>query len=119
MIITDIEREINDILGIATLEEKSSVTPHRRGRPPLQKQPIWSLSFYEPTRNITYAVISMCIKEDFGQSLDELAARVSRCKERPKAECLKVLRELRDCGKLGYYDDYTLRFHTWTGGFSR
>lgn len=117
MIITDIEREINNILGIATREDKPSAAPPRRGRPPLEKQPIWSLNFYEPTGNITYAVISMCIKEDFSQSFDELATRVSRCKERPKSECLKVLRELRECGKLGYYDDYTLRFHTWKGGF--
>ncbi len=115
MIITDIEREINDILGI-TPDKKPPANPQRRGRPRRGIQPIWSLNFYEPTRNTTYALISMCIKEDFDQSLDELAMRVSRCKERPKSECLKVLRELRECGKLGYYDDYTLRFHTWKGG---
>lgn len=118
MIISDIEREINDILGIAP-EGKPPVSPQRRGRPPLKKQPVWSLDFYEPTRNITYAVISMCIKEDLEQSLDELATRLSRCKERPRSECLRVLRELSLCGKLGYYDDYTLRFRTWTGGVFR
>ncbi len=115
MMNSDIEREICDIFGITPTKEPLP-KPRKRGRRPLEKPPIWSLNFYEPTKNITYALISMCIKEDFDQSMDELATRVSKCKGRPKAECLKVLHEIRDSGKLGYYDDYTLRFHTWEGG---
>ena len=110
-----IEREIDDILGL-THEKRKPRHPRKRGRRALEKQPTWALDFYEPTKNITYALISMCIKEDFEQSLEELAARVSRCKSRPTAECLKVLRDLENFGKLGYYDDYSLRFRTWKGG---
>ncbi len=112
MITSDIERAINNIFGIST---EKPATKKKRGRRPLEKQPIWSLNFYEPDKNITYAVISMCIKEDFDQTLEQLATRVSACKARPKAECLRILRNLSDCGKLGYYDDYSLRFCTWKG----
>ena len=115
MITSDIEREICNIFGVTPDAEIPS-QPRKRGRKPLEKQPIWSLNFYEPTKNITYAVISMCIKEDFDQSIDELATRVSKCKGRSKRECLKVLHDLKISGKLGYYDDYTLRFHIWEGG---
>lgn len=109
---TDIENAINNILGIA---KSGSAERKKRGRRPNEEQPVWSLNFYEPDKNITYALISMCIKEDFGQTLEQLAARVSACKGRPKSECLKVLRNLSDCGKLGYYDDYSQFFCTWKG----
>ncbi len=115
MIITDIERAINDILGISYENKANPEIKPKRGRKALGNRPTWSLNFYEPDKNTTYAVISMCIKEDFDQTLDQLAARVSACKARPKAECLKILKQLSDCGKLGYYDDYTLRFRTWKG----
>ena len=114
MTTSDIEQEICAIFGI-TPNTETQPQPRKRGRKPLEKQPIWSLNFYEPTRNITYAVISMCIKEDYDQSLDELATRLSKCKGRSKSECLRILTDLKNSGKLGYYDDYTLRFHIWEG----
>lgn len=113
MIISDTERAINAILGIPQMSTVPQV--RKRGRRPNDEQPIWSLNFYEPDKNITYAVISMCIKEDPDQTFDELCQRVSKAKCRPVSECKKILNRLRECGKLGYYDDYSLLFCTWKG----
>lgn len=52
----------------------------------------------------TIAHISMCIEEDFNQTLEELAARVAESKECPYEEALKVLCELKEQGRLIYYD---------------
>lgn len=114
MIISETERAINDILGI--LPTETSVAERRRGRPS-KNQSVWSLNFYEPEKNTTYAVISMCIKEDTCQTFDELCKRVAKAKNRPVSECKRILSQLRECGKLGYYDDYSLRFRTWKGDF--
>ena len=112
---TDIEREIFEIFGITP--QHPSNEKRKRGRRPNAEQPTWSLDFYEPERNITYALISMCIKDDFDQTLPQLAARLAACKGRPKSECLKILKNLSECGKLGYYDDYSRIFCPWRGEF--
>lgn len=52
----------------------------------------------------TIAHISMCIEEDFNQTLEELAARVAESKECPYDEALKVLTGLREQNRLVYYD---------------
>lgn len=109
----EIERAIESILGKSITDKPER--PRRRGRIPCEKPPIWSLNFYNPARNTTYALISMCIKDDFDQSLPELARRLAKYKNRPFRECLTIIRELQASGKLGYYDDDTLYFHTWRG----
>ena len=85
----------------------------RRGRIAAPEQPIWCVDPFSRRNSVTSAVISMCIKEDFGQTLEELAERLSRLKSRPKGECLAVLRELRQKGTLGYFDD-EFTFRVWT-----
>lgn len=109
----EIENAINEILGISE-QTKLSDAPKKRGRKKLPKQKIWSLDFYDPQQSITYALISICIKEDFDQSLEQLAMRLSIWKSRPLRECMRVLRRLKKAGKLGYYDECRV-FRTWNG----
>ena len=104
-----IEKAIDEILGI-----KSAHAPKKRGRRKLPQTHIWSLAFHDPYHNVTYALISTCIKEDFDQSLEQLALRLSIWKSRPKSECLRVLRRLKRSGRLGYYDESCV-FRTWNG----
>ena len=111
-----IERAIEDILGIPTntapkIEEVVHIRP-KRGRVAKGRPPIWALEFYNPEKNRTFALISLCIKDDFDQSIEQLALKLSAYKCRPPAECLKVLKRLRSINKLGYYDN-GLIFRTW------
>ncbi len=64
---------------------------------------IWAVDPGDPPNNSTLTVISMCIKDDMKQTLEELAERVSQCKCRPVDECLAVLKELKEKGHLGYF----------------
>lgn len=106
---TEIEQMIEEILfGKA----KAPTEKRPRGRARKEKPPIWSLEFYNPSKNTSFALISMCIKENPDQSLPELALRLSAYKSRPPRECLTVLKRLEDCGKLGYYDDNRI-FRAW------
>ena len=116
----DIMAEIEKILMLGesdtVADTAESESPRRRGRKPTRDSiPIWSLSFYNPKRNRTFALISMCIKDDFEQSLSSLALRVAMCKKRPAGECLAILRDLKRHGLLGYYDDDRI-FRLWTEG---
>jgi len=106
---TEIERAIDIILGIEPEKKKK-----KRGRKHKPKPPVWSLDFYDPANNRTYALISMCIKEDFEQSLEKLALRLSTEKGVHPTECLSVLLDLREAGRLGCYDD-SLIFRMWHG----
>lgn len=106
----ELETEICKILELPLPEVK----PKKRGRRPKPPTPVWSLDFYNPAGNMSFALISMCIKEDFEQSIEQLALRLSIWKMRPPRECLSVLRRLRRSGKLGYYDKDHV-FRTWNG----
>ena len=113
----DIECAIEKILSAGGCEKNSTVPqkPKRRcGRPARNNIPVWALSFYHPTNNRTFALISMCIKEDFGQSLEELAARLAGEKSRSPKECLCILRRLKKFSLLGYYGS-NYSFHVWNG----
>ena len=77
---------------------------------------IWKVDKGDNRRNITLATISICIKEDMRQSLNELAAKVAKCKNRPIPECIEVLQKLLDKGNLGYYDKLTLEWKSWKPG---
>lgn len=115
----EIERAIDYILGISHDEaeakkEAEPKIPRKRGRKKLEYIPVWALEFYNPMKNRTFALISMCIKEDFEQSMEELALKVAINKGRPPMEALAVLRSLKESGMLGYYDsDYV--FRRWHG----
>lgn len=106
---SEIERAINDILDI-----KVNTMKKKRGRNRKSKPEIWSLDFFNPSNNRTYALISMCIKEDFDQSIEQLALRLAADKCRKPTECLSVLRRLRKSGRLGYYDESRV-FRMWHG----
>ncbi len=103
----EIECAINFILG----NEEAVIAP-KRGRKKVEPPPVWSVNFYDPKKNRTFALISMCIKENYNQSLSELAFRLSVNKSRPVAECLRVLKKLEASGKLGYYDENRM-FRKW------
>ena len=87
----------------------------KRGRQRAPLQLIWSTDPFDRKRSVTSAVISMCIKEDFNQTLPELAMRLSELKGRSKSECLAVLRDLKKRGHLGFWDD-EFTFRLWSGG---
>ena len=81
------------------MEEKK-----KRGRPQkIANLRTWAVDPGDPFNNSTLAVISMCIKEDMNQTLEELAERVKKCKRRPVDECLAVLKELKEKGHLGFF----------------
>ena len=109
----EIEAAIDEILNLNSEKTEKRVPgkPGRKRNPPTQ---IWSLSFHDPQHNITYALISTCIKEDYSQSLEQLAMRLSIWKSRPINECMCKLRSLKRSGKLGYYDENCV-FRTWDG----
>ena len=103
----------------AEIKEICCEKPKRkRGRPYIgdELNVIWKIEREKPHKNITIATISMCIKEDRKQTLQQLAERVSECKNRPVDECLEVLRGLLDRGELGYYSDTTLLWRAWLPG---
>ena len=108
----DIERAIDEILSLGKKEE---VKPKRsRGRQKKDTPPIWALEFFNPEKNRTFALISMCIKDNYNQTIEELAIKLSTLKSRPERECLAILRRLASHGKLGYYDS-NLLFRLWSG----
>lgn len=110
---TDIERAIEYILCIE--ENKEAVVPKRsRGRQKKEAPPVWALEFFNPEKNRTFALISMCIKDNLNQSINDLAKQLSLLKSRPFEECLGVVRKLAKSGKLGYYDS-NLIFRLWSG----
>lgn len=61
--------------------------------------------FDGPGHGTTLAHISMLIKEDMLQTLDELAERLAEERYMGKKECLTVLEELEQKGKLGYFSE--------------
>ncbi len=107
----DINRAVEYILSPAIPAEVKQKKP--RGRHKKEVPPIWALEFFNPEKNRTFALISMCIKDDYNQSIEELAGRLSELKARPPHECLSVLRKLSQKGKLGYYDS-NMVFRLWT-----
>ncbi len=110
--ISDIEWALEYILCI---EEKKETPPKRpRGRQKKETPPVWALEFFNPEKNRTFALISMCIKDDYNQSMADLAKKLSLLKSRPFEECLSVLGGLARNGKLGYYDS-NLIFRLWSG----
>ena len=108
----EIERAIEEILGLGKTREP--ITRRPRGRQKKEDPKTWALDFHDPENNRTFALISMCIKDDFDQSIEELAVKVSFCKSRPYSECLRILKRLSFYGKLGYYDS-ELIFRAWSG----
>ena len=91
-------------------EEKEEEAPppktkRKKGRQKVGELPIWAVGDEATSRRRTFALISMCIKDNPRQSLSALAERVSELKQRPYGECLAVLRELRKKGELGYYNE--------------
>ena len=91
------------------------ITRKKAGRPAKRPPPtlIWRVERDNPENDITLALISIDIKEDLSQTIEELAARVARDKERPYGETLAVLRELQSKGDLGFYDDKTQQWTRW------
>ena len=75
----------------------------KRGRSKISRR-IWAVDPFDPKNSSTSAMISMCIKEDRGQTLFALAKRVASQKERPLSECRAVLREMLDTGTLGTFE---------------
>ena len=108
----DIERALEYILCV----EENKKTPQKRprGRQKKDTPPIWALDFFNPEKNRTFALISMCIKDDYNQSIYELAEKLSILKSRSFDECLAILGRLAKSGKLGYYDS-NLIFRLWSG----
>ena len=88
--VTNIAREI----GI-------SPVPGRIGSEKKQ-YPTWD---FRPM-SATFAVISLCIKDDMSQSLEELAHRLADVKYEPVEVCYKKLKELQAKGELYYYNKY-------------
>ena len=119
----DIERIIEEILGMTEKredEEKTEEAPpplpkRKKGRQKVGELPIWAVGDEATSRRRTFAFISMCIKDDPEQSIEELAEKVAEFKQRPYGECLAVLRELRKKGELGYYSD-EYRLIPWETG---
>ena len=108
----ELDRIIDEILAPENGEAPKK-TPKKRGRKKKAPSSFWSLNFYNPNDNRTFALISMCIKEDFNQSIEQLALRVAAYKSVSPTLALKVLSYLSASGKLGYYDDKTLSFIPW------
>lgn len=101
--------------NILVLNQGEAPVPQKkqRGRRKKAPSPTWALDFYNPAGNRTFALISMCIKDDFDQSIAELALRVAAYKSVSPAKAQEVLLHLKKRGQLGYYDDKTLHFVKW------
>ena len=121
----EIERAIELILALGKKEAEKPATEKKEqpkikkkaGRPATRDNiPIWAIDYDDPANNRTLALISMCIKEDYSQTLRELAMRLALCKSRSPDECLEKLLWLRNEGQLGYYDDETRVFCIWEKG---
>ena len=108
----ELDAMLDDILapeqGVAPAQPKK--VRGRRKKAPIKT---WAIDFYNPAANRTFALISMCIKDDFQQSIEELALRVAKYKSVSQASALKVLLYLKKRGLLGYYDNITLHFLKW------
>lgn len=95
------------------------MSENRRGRRPGPRLPVWAVNPFDAKNSVTCAVISMCIKEDYNQTLPELAERLSELKERPVSECRAVLRDMKKRGTLGYFvcdDNNGFYFRRWEPG---
>lgn len=101
--------------NILSLNQPEAPVPlkKKRGRRKKAPSPIWALDFHNPAGNRTFALISMCIKDNFEQSIEELALQIATLKSVSPATALKVLLQLKKRGQLGYYDSKTLRFAQW------
>lgn len=108
----EIDTIIDEIL-VLKKGETPALPKKTRGRHKKAPSPTWSLDFYNPASNRTFALISMCIKDDFSQSIEDLSLRVAAYKSVSPAIALKVLLHLKELGQLGYYDDKTLHFIKW------
>lgn len=110
----ELDTMIDNILAL-NQKETPSAPKKRRGRCKKAPSPVWALDFHNPAGNRTFALISMCIKDNFEQSIDELALQIAALKSVSPAIALKVLLQLKKRGELGYYDNKTLRFVQWKG----
>ena len=108
----ELDTMIDDILAL-NQREAPAATKKRRGRRKKAPSPVWALDFHNPAGNRTFALISMCIKDNFEQSIEELALQIATLKSVSPAIALRVLLQLKESGKLGYYDNKTLRFVQW------
>ncbi len=108
----ELDTIIDDIL---VLDQGDAPVPPKKtpGRPKKAPPPTWALDFYNPSGNRTFALISMCIKDDFSQSIEELSLRIATYKSVSPASALKVLLRLKERGQLGYYDNKTRHFIKW------
>ena len=113
-----IERAIEEILALGKSPAEALLCAKKnRGRPKSRAYiPVWDIGNTGAALGRTIALISMCIKEDPGQSLEELASRLAEYKLRPFPECLSVLQEIRTKGTLGYYETNSLKFKQWEPG---
>lgn len=108
----ELDAIIDDILVLG--QGKAPALPKRkRGRRKKAPSPIWALDFHNPAGNRTFALISMCIKDNLNQSLEELALQIAALKSVSPANAMETLLKLRERGQLGYYDSKTLRFVQW------
>ena len=108
----ELDAIIDDILMLRRVEVPAP-PKKSRGRRKKAPTPTWALDFHNPAGNRTFALISMCIKDDFNQSIEELAFRIATHKSVSPASAMKVLLLLREQGHLGYYDNKTLHFIKW------
>lgn len=67
----------------------------------------WQLEFKNPNNDASFALISMCIKEDFKQDINTLSRKLAKIKRIKISECRMRIEELYEKGLLGYFDkDY-------------
>lgn len=108
----ELDTMIDNILAL-NQGEAPALPKKKRGRRKKTPSPIWALDFHNPAGNRTFALISMCIKDNFEQSIEELALQIATLKSVSPATTLKILLQLKERGQLGYYDNKTLRFAQW------
>ncbi len=108
----ELDTIIDDILAC---EQKEIPVLPKKARGRHKKEPLhtWALDFYNPAGNRSFALISMCIKDNPEQSIEELALRVAKHKSVSPASALEVLLNLKERGQLGYYDNITRHFIKW------
>ena len=80
----------------------------------------WATDPYDVQNNISLALISSCIKDDYNQTLGQLALRVAFLRRLPFLEVARHLTELCKQNKLGYFkkglegEHYYTRWHPST-----
>lgn len=84
-----------------------------RGRRKSPRPPVWMLDFNGPGHGTSLAHISMLIKEDKYQTIEELAERLADDRELTERECLRVLKKLNRKNRLGYFSDEDMRWIPW------